>query len=187
MTSSTVIVIGASAAVAPALSGFLGVALMIGWPFAYAAYKAIEWRWWASGVRFGEVRFESTLRAGALVPLYWMVIAWSFFIFLFLMAWFGGVGYLAWLSAGPGKASPEAFAVGIQQVPILVAMAAGYLIAMLAFTTAVRIYLRRDVWARVVASTTVHNLEAAANVTARGDAAGALGEGFADNLDIGGI
>lgn len=34
-------------------------------PFAYAAFKAIEWRWWLSGIRFGEVRLESTMSRGA--------------------------------------------------------------------------------------------------------------------------
>ena len=48
-------------------------------------------------------------------------------------------------------------------------------------------YLRRDVWARVVASTVVYNLAAADNVVARGETANALGEGFADSLDIGGF
>jgi hypothetical protein len=50
-----------------------------------------------------------------------------------------------------------------------------------------RLYLQRDVWARVSASITVHNIEAAANVQARGDLASALGEGFADGLDVAGF
>ena len=45
----------------------LGLAASRVVPFAYAIYKAIEWRWWMSGIRFGEVRFESKLRDGALV------------------------------------------------------------------------------------------------------------------------
>jgi hypothetical protein len=48
-----------------------------------------------------------------------------------------------------------------------------------------RIYLMRDVWERVTASMTVHNLTAASDVVARGELAGALGEGFADSLDVG--
>jgi uncharacterized membrane protein YjgN (DUF898 family) len=26
-------------------------------PFVYGAFKAVEWRWWLSGIRFGDVRF----------------------------------------------------------------------------------------------------------------------------------
>ena len=46
-------------------------------PFIYAAFKAIEWRWWVSGLEMGEVRFESDLAAGALIDLYWKVLGWG--------------------------------------------------------------------------------------------------------------
>jgi hypothetical protein len=39
----------------------------------------------------------------------------------------------------------------------------------------------------VIGSTTVHHIEAAANVAARGDLASALGEGLADGLDVAGF
>jgi uncharacterized membrane protein YjgN (DUF898 family) len=29
-------------------------------PFIYGAFKAVEWRWWTSGIRFGGVRLESS-------------------------------------------------------------------------------------------------------------------------------
>jgi hypothetical protein len=50
-----------------------------------------------------------------------------------------------------------------------------------------RLYLLRDVWAKVVATTDVRNIGAAANVAAKGELAGALGEGFADGLDVAGF
>ena len=50
--------------------------MLLAVPFIYGAFKAIEWRWWLSGIRFGEVRFESTLLRGALIGLYWKVIGW---------------------------------------------------------------------------------------------------------------
>jgi hypothetical protein len=36
-------------------------------------------------------------------------------------------------------------------------------------------------------SINIHDIEAAANVSARGDLANALGEGFADGLDVAGF
>ena len=45
-------------------------------PFLYAAYKAVEWRWWMSGIRFGAVAVESKLQPGALHDLYWKMIGW---------------------------------------------------------------------------------------------------------------
>src|SRR5258705_6494773 len=61
-------------------------------PFVYAGYKAIEWRWWLSGIRFGGVRLESSLPKSALIGLYWKVIGWMallglvFFVYLALCA-----------------------------------------------------------------------------------------------------
>ena len=49
-------------------------------PFIYGLFKAVEWRWWLSGIRFGEVRLESALSRGALVGLYWKVIGWFLLI-----------------------------------------------------------------------------------------------------------
>jgi hypothetical protein len=81
------------------------------------------------------------------------------------------------------------FAAGRLQdsIPMLVLGAIGYLTLILILNVVLRIYLLRDVWARLVASTTVHHIEAVANVSARGDLASALGEGLADGLDIAGF
>ncbi len=62
-----------------------------------------------------------------------------------------------------------------------------YLVLALAIGFFMRIYLVRGVWERIASSTTVHGLEAADNVVAKGGAANALGEGFANDLDIGGF
>ena len=35
-------------------------------PFVYGAFKAVEWRWWLSGIRFGGVRLELSLARRAL-------------------------------------------------------------------------------------------------------------------------
>jgi hypothetical protein len=51
----------------------------------------------------------------------------------------------------------------------------------------IRVYLLRDLWVRMLGSVNVSGLEAAANVAARGEMASALGEGFADGLDVGGF
>jgi hypothetical protein len=72
-------------------------------------------------------------------------------------------------------------------IPMIGLMGVGYLALILAMNVVKRVYLLRDVWARVVSSTTVHNIEAAANVSAEGELANALGEGFADGLDVAGF
>ena len=63
----------------------------------------------------------------------------------------------------------------------------GYLMFVLAINVVMRVYLLRDLWVRVLASTHIEGIEAAANVSARGELANALGEGFADGLDVAGF
>jgi uncharacterized membrane protein YjgN (DUF898 family) len=151
-------------------------------PFLYAHYKAVEWRWWLSGLRMGGVRVESKLEPSALQALYWKVIGWSM---LFSMA-FGIVvsGAVALVAKVSEAAGPDAL---MQTPAMIVVLVVGYLVFALAIGLVVRLYLSRDLWVKVLATTTVYGLESAANVTARGDLASALGEGFADGLDIGGF
>jgi uncharacterized membrane protein YjgN (DUF898 family) len=162
------------------------VLMPVALPFIFAAFRAIEWRWWCSGIRFGEVRFESKLSEGALIGLYWKVIGWSLLLLMVLSAWIGGVVGLAVTAGGAQSSGPE-IARAVQEPAILIAMALGYLAAALAFGVVLRIYLLRDIWERVAASVTVHNLAAADDVKAQGHLVSALGEGFADSLDVAGF
>lgn len=166
------------------IMGAVTLLMMVLAPFIYAAFKAVEWRWWMSGIRFGEVRFESTLPRGALVSLYWKVVGWL----LLIVAVF--VGYLmlcAALIARVSEASmAQVFASGHLQgsIPMLVLAGIGYLAFILLFNAVMRVYLMRDVWARLVGSTQVHGLGALATVSVRGELASAVGEGLADGLDV---
>lgn len=156
-------------------------------PFAYAAFKAIEWRWWLSGIRFGEVRLESTLRRSALIGLYWKVIGWVVLLVVVFAVYLVLCTLLVASMDGSSIENffkTEAFA---KSIPLIVLLGIGYLAFALALNVVMRVYLMRDLWVRVLSSTIVDNIGAAANVTARGDLANALGEGFADGLDVGGF
>ena len=155
-------------------------------PFIYAEFKVIEWRWWISGIRFGDVRLESTLRARALHGLYWKAIGWFVLLAAILAAFFALCGFLI-AALGDALGHPVDPDMLSANVPFLIATVSGYFVLLLALNVVMRLYLQRDVWARVSASIAVHNIDAAANVTARGDLAGALGEGFADGLDVAGF
>lgn len=161
--------------------------LIVPLPFIYGAFKSMEWRWWISGLHFGDVRFESKMTGGALIGLYWKVIGWSTLLLILLSAWFGGIVALAASAFGASGSSAEQMALVLQHPTVLIAMAVGYVVLALALGMVLRIYLMRDVWQRVADTTLVHNLAAAENVTGQGDAVSALGEGFADSLDIGGF
>ena len=168
-------------------SGLVVLLILLTFPFIYGLFKAVEWRWWLSGIRFGELRFESSLLNGALVGLYWKVIGWFLLISVLFSAYlFGCAALLAGITHTPVA---KFFTPGNLQgsIPMLVATVIGYLGFILTLNVVMRVYLLRDVWARVITSTTVYHLDAAANVAAEGELANALGEGFADGLDVAGF
>jgi uncharacterized membrane protein YjgN (DUF898 family) len=186
LTLTLVVALGAVSLV-PIANVIAPFVILIALPFIYARYKAIEWRWWVSGLRFGEVRFESDMPSKALIGLYWKVIGWSVLLTTLLSLWLGAVSVLAytWIpSTGSGR---EAALQILQQPAILIGMAVGYIGYILAFWTVTRIYLIHDLWQRVASSATVHNLAVAVDVAEQGQTVSALGEGLADSLDIGGL
>jgi uncharacterized membrane protein YjgN (DUF898 family) len=153
-------------------------------PFIYGLFKAIEWRWWLSGLRFGGVRVESTLLRGALISLYWKVVGWLVAIVALFSGYvILGVATIAGITHSPaGQVFNPANSKA--SIPLAIMMGLGYLALILVLNVVLRIYLLRDLWVRVLASTHVHGIEAAANVSASGDLASALGEGLADGLDV---
>ncbi|WP_065751006.1 DUF898 family protein [Bradyrhizobium paxllaeri] len=156
-------------------------------PFIYGAFKAIEWRWWLSGIRFGGVRLESSLPKSALIGLYWKVIGWIVVLGLVFSVYLGLAAAL--VASMSGDAFTEFFTSQefARSIPLLVLMGIGYLVFALAMNIVIRVYLSRDLWVRVLGSVNISGIEAAANVAARGEMANALGEGFADGLDVGGF
>jgi uncharacterized membrane protein YjgN (DUF898 family) len=156
-------------------------------PFVYGAYKAIEWRWWLSGIRFGGVRVESKLRKSDLIGLYWKVIGWVVVLGLVFVVYLALSAVLVASMTGSSFADFFRSQEFARSIPLLAVAGLGYLAFALAMNVVIRVYLLRDLWVRVLGSVNVIGNEAAANVTALGELAGALGEGFADGLDVGGF
>ncbi len=161
--------------------------LVIASPFTYAAFKAIEWRWWVSGLRFGDVRFESRLKTGALIGCYWTVIGWSALLAFLLALWFAGMFEFVGTAFSVAGTTQQRLLVVLQHPAFMAGSVVGYLLGAVAFGAVVRLYLNRDVWALIASTTTVHDLAAADNVAGQGATVGALGEGFSDGLDIAGF
>ena len=154
-------------------------------PFVYARFKAAEWRWWLEGVRFGDVRLESDLPDNALQGVYWKVIGWYFLVAVALTVFQGVAGaIIGWSGA---LHQPGGTATFSKDVTFLVLTVISYLAAILSLNVVVRLYLLRDVWVKVLESVRVLDIETAADVAAKGDLASALGEGFADGLDVAGF
>ena len=160
------------------------VALLVALPFIYGIYKAIEWRWWISGLRLGEVAFESDMRRRAMIGLYWKMLGWSLLLLVLLTIWVGAVVGAAYRLVDFEGTPLQKIMIVSQEWPVLAGSAVGYIVLALMAGMLTRIYLIHDVWRRAAESTTVHNLTAAQNVATQGPLVSALGEGFAGNLDI---
>jgi hypothetical protein len=123
------------------------------------------------------------LPRNALTHLYWKVIGWYMLASVALAIYIAiATGIVAFISGG----LPPAGAVE-KNIPLLVLTGLGYLGLVLSLNVAIRVYLLRDLWATVLRSVQVYNVRAAANVAAKGEPATALGEGFADGLDVAGF
>lgn len=160
---------------------------MLSIPFVYGAFKAVEWRWWLSGIRFGDARLESNLPRSALISLYWKVVGWCLLLLVIFAVYVTASFFLfGYLSGDYFRAS-----LGSQNVAaktgFLIAVGIGYLLLALSANVVIRVYLLRDLWARVAEWVSIHGLEATSNVEVSGELATALGEGFADGLDVAGF
>lgn len=157
-------------------------------PFLFAYYRAVEWQWWLSGIRFGAVTVHSRLKPNALQEFYWKVIGWSFVLSVGTGIVVGGLGAAVFgiSKALTEAADAESLATSIPVV-IIIVTGIGYLVFALGLNVVIRLYLSRDLWARVLSTTVVTHLAAAANVAAKGELATATGEGIADGLDVAGF
>ena len=156
-------------------------------PFLYAQFKAREWNWWVSGIRFGPVRLKSHLPHNALYRVYWPIIGWYFLLSVAASVYFGLCAVLVKALSSGGLHGPAAAIAISKSIPLVVMTVIGYLALILSLNVVLRIYLLRDLWMKVMETTVVHNIGAATNVAAKGELAGALGEGFADGLDVAGF
>jgi len=156
-------------------------------PFFYAEFKAREWRWWLDGIRIGGVSLSSRLPHDAFYGLYWKVIGWWMLLTTAFAAYMGGGAFL--VVTLTGVSAEEVFGAGnaAKSLPMVVMMVIGYFALALAANIVMRVYLQRDLWAKVLETVEVHNIAAAADVRGSGKLASALGEGFADGLDVAGF
>jgi hypothetical protein len=171
--------------VAVGLASVLGVMMLFALPFLHAVRKAMEWRWWAGGIRFGDAAVACDLPAAALFGVYWGLIGMG----LLLLFGFGvaaaGIRALVLVFLGHG----QTFATLLADMPAVGIIAYGiwYLVLILSFTVLARVYTLHHVWRHVTSACRLVNPEAAANVRSAGEAASAFGEGLADGLDFAGF
>jgi len=154
-------------------AGIAPFAIVLAWPI----YQAIEWRWWLNGIRFGRISFISRFPMSKILMLYLKYLGW---MVPFVAAMFGLVVAIFRTNGPIARGS-------FPSVGSLVSAALVYLAALLVLGAIHRYYLQFRLWSAIVQTLVVNNLDAAASVTARGEAANALGEGLADGLDVAGF
>ena len=126
------------------------------------------------------------LPRGAFIHLYWKVIGWYVLASFALGIYFAVCAGVASLVTGGFDQAGGADMLS-KNIPLLIMTVIGYLALVLSLNVVIRVYLLRDLWVTVLQHAQVHDIGAAANVAARGDLATALGEGFADGLDVAGF
>jgi uncharacterized membrane protein YjgN (DUF898 family) len=155
-------------------------------PFFYAEFKTREWRWWLEGLRIGDVSVSSNLEH-AFYGLYWKVIGWWLLLSILFGFYVSGATALVVRLSGVPLQQALGPGASAKSIPMLVAMVIGYLALVLAINVVMRVYLQRDLWVQVLETVELHDIGAAADVRASGELASALGEGFADGLDVAGF
>ena len=169
------------AAIAAGLLVLAGFVAAICLPFLHAMRKAIEWRWWVNGIRFGGAEIRCSLPNGGLIGVYWTMIG---LCVLASVGWsiFGGIVVGVLYLASKFAALP----ISPRELGQIVGVV-WYIAIILTTGVIARIYLMQRVWRTVTQSCALHDIGALANVAAAGEVAGALGEGLADGLDFAGF
>jgi uncharacterized membrane protein YjgN (DUF898 family) len=168
-----------------AVAGLSAVAVMLALLLLvplYPLFRATELRWRLEGVRFGPVSLRSTLRRRTVLGCYAAAIGISGLIGSAGSVLFGTAAVVMkdqFEGLGTGTAPGQLAAIAVTAVI--------YLLVLVGFGIVKRVFVDRGVWVAVVQSTVVVGVSALDHVKAAGTAAGSLGEGLADALDVGAV
>ncbi|AWM86486.1 DUF898 domain-containing protein [Microvirga sp. 17 mud 1-3] len=162
------------------------------WPIAMAIFA----RWQLEGVRFGQAAISSDLRIGAFYGIFLKTILSALAFVLCFGLVVCVIGYVfrealipmlgsfnAILTQGEADASDLGTELANAGIVVAVGMLA-YLVLFLGLGVIQRYFMGRGLWAVIVGSLSVSNLETLASAVAAGRPAGVLGEGLADALDF---
>jgi uncharacterized membrane protein YjgN (DUF898 family) len=163
------------------LAALTGTWLLLAIAILYPIFQAIVLRWWASGLRFGEVAVTSRLRTAQVFGVYGRFL-WYAFLFTLAAGTMIIAGWVA-LNKLTGDELPSV------RDEILTAGAAlvAYVASALGYSTIYQATVRLGLWRCVVDSLDVSNLAALENVSAAGEPSSPVGEGLADALNVGGL
>ncbi len=168
-----------------------GIFMLMTLSFIYPFFRALEWRWWADGVQFGQTCLRCDLRGGALLGLFFKYLVIASVATSAAAALIIAVGAVIGEALGLSLASLKIkdlndFLTGNTWM-VAAGMVAGYLAIIMVAGVVQRFFLQHEYWRIITGTLTLIHPEAMRNVTAKGDLAHALGEGLADGFDVAGF
>ena len=154
--------------------------LLLSFAILYPFFQAMLLRWWASGLRFGEVAVTSHLRTAQVFGVYARFL-WYAFLFTLVA---GAIVIAGWLALHQLTGELDSIR---DEIVTTVAGLAAYVAIALGYSTIYQATVRLGLWRCVVESLDLTNLASLERVSAAGQAASPVGEGLADALSVGGI
>jgi uncharacterized membrane protein YjgN (DUF898 family) len=161
-------------------AGLTGTWLLLAFASLYPIFQAIVLRWWAGGLRFGDIVVKSHLRTAQVYGVYARFL-WYAFLFTLVAALAVGVGWF-----GLEKLTGELDTVRDEIITTVAGLGA-YVAIALGYATIHQATVRLGLWRCVAESLDLTDLAALDHVSAAGGAASAVGEGLADALGAGGV
>lgn len=160
-------------------AGLTGTWLLLSFAVLYPIFQAMMLRWWAGGLRFGDITVKSHLRTAQVYGVYARFL-WYAFLFTLVAGVAVGVGWF-----GLEKVTGELDTVRDEVITTVAGLGA-YVAIALGYATIHQATVRLGLWRCVAESLDLTNLAVLEHVSAAGDAASAVGEGLADALGAGG-
>ena len=161
-------------------SGLTGIWLLLSFAILYPIFQAIVLRWWASGLRFGDVTVTSRLRTAQVFGIYARFLLYALLFTLAATAVVVPAGFVLARFTGELDSIPKEIITTAAGLAAYVAVALGY-------STIYQATVRLELWRYVVESVDISNLAVLEHVAAAGQPASPVGEGLADALSVGGI
>jgi uncharacterized membrane protein YjgN (DUF898 family) len=161
--------------------------LLIVGPVLYPAFQAMIWRWWVSGLRFGDMRVSTRLRTGQVYRIYLRFLGYSFVFSLVASIM---LSLVFALGEGVGALIAKATGAPADEIGTILAGIVGigsYVVMMLGYSAIYQAVVRLGLWRTIWESADISNIEQLDHVSAAGIPSSAVGEGLADALNMGGF
>ena len=153
--------------------------------FLYPVYRAVEMRWWASGISLDELSMRSTLRAGQIYVMY--LKFWGAMLLAGLVIGTVTTGVGLFVAGGAGLQDIEALAQHEASIAVTIASVLVYVAFAIVYAVLYYTLVWAGFWRAAATSFTIVNPHVLERAKSSRLTANAFGEGMADALDIGGF